>query len=157
MPGTRQMRRPPAQSGAGIGIDTYGGPAIDPTENVLGLVDAESRRQDGLRAAAEAFATSARDAETRRINDLETQRIRYETIIEAMRSAQMTSTSTLLATQLKEVKENISDRVAKLEQFRWESGGKTTARGDVWGYIVGAASLAVAITVVVTFLISHKP
>jgi hypothetical protein len=151
------MRRPQTQSGAGIGVDTYGGPAIDPTENVLALVDAESRRQDGLRHANERFEAAARQAETRRLNDLETQRVRYETIIETMRGAQAFSTSTLLATQLKEVKENISERVAKLEQFRWESGGKTTARGDVWGYIVGAASLAVAITVVVTFLISHKP
>ena len=36
-------------SAAGLGIDAYGNPVIDPTKNVLDLVDAANRRQDDLR------------------------------------------------------------------------------------------------------------
>lgn len=35
----------------GVGIDAQGGPAIDPTKNVLDALDASTRRQDDLRAA----------------------------------------------------------------------------------------------------------
>ena len=43
---------------------------IDPTKNVLDLVQAESRRQDDLRGASDKFNAAMRDAETRRIDEL---------------------------------------------------------------------------------------
>lgn len=33
----------------GVPVDVFGGPTIDPTKNVLDLVEAERRRQDGIR------------------------------------------------------------------------------------------------------------
>jgi hypothetical protein len=39
------------QGRAGIGVDTYGGSTVDPTKNVLDLVEAANQRQDDLRKA----------------------------------------------------------------------------------------------------------
>jgi hypothetical protein len=140
MPNARQTRRPTGSrnsSGAGVGVDFHGGPVIDPTENVLALVDAESKRQD-----------QARLAETRRIDDLATMRDRYEGIIEGMRNNNLM----LLAVQLKETKEDLSKRSSLLEQYRWETGGKSQGVGALAAIILSVvvaiaaiASVAVAI------------
>jgi hypothetical protein len=43
------MAAPKRRQGMGLGVDAAGGPVVDPTENVLALVGAESKRQDDLR------------------------------------------------------------------------------------------------------------
>lgn len=44
------MKNPPADSiGSGIPVDELGGRTVDPTANVLGLVEASNKRQDDLR------------------------------------------------------------------------------------------------------------
>jgi len=49
----------------GIGIDALGGPVIDPTKNVLDLVDAANRRQDDLREMHNRYL----EAEFRRLEE----------------------------------------------------------------------------------------
>jgi len=49
----------------GVGIDATGGPVIDPTKNVLDLVDAANRRQDDLREMHNRFL----EAEFRRLEE----------------------------------------------------------------------------------------
>jgi hypothetical protein len=94
---------------------------IDPTKNVLDLVQAAIRRQDDLR-----------DAETRRINELAMQRRYYEEIIEGMRANSLK----LLAEQLREHKADSGGRTALLEQFRWETGGKGTGVNAAAGWVL---------------------
>lgn len=152
-------------SGAGMGVDTFGGPVIDPTENVLGIIDAESRHRDALRAADnklhdaerlwhEKFQTSMRQAETQRINDLSMVKVRYTSIIEKMRSTFTESNAQSLSVQFKEFKNDLSERIAKLEQFRWESGGTRTGRGEVFAWlfmgIAGGAGLAAVIALFIS-------
>lgn len=141
---------PPRQTDEG-GV----GRVVDPTKNVLDLVQAAIQRQDDLRESEAKFQNAMREAETRRIAELSAQKTTFDLELAKVLRANQDAASTLLATQLKEVKNDLSDRTAKLEQFRWESGGKTTARGDVWGYIVGAVGIAVGITVVVTFVLNN--
>lgn len=153
---SRQTRRPSGkapESGAGMGVDAFGGPAIDPTENVLALVDAESKHRDELRTADNKYQDGMREAETRRVNELAAQKQTFDLELAKVLRANQDAASTLLATQLKEVKNDLSDRTAKLEQFRWETGGKTTGRSDVWGYIVGAASFGAAVATIVSVLL----
>ena len=50
MPNT--IRQPRRGGKAGMGVDSLGGPVIDPTENVISLVEAEAKRQDDLRRAS---------------------------------------------------------------------------------------------------------
>lgn len=109
---------------------------IDPTKNVLDLVRAESVRQDGLR-----------DAETRRINELAAQKQLFDLELARVLRANQDAASLLLATQLKEVKNDLSERTAKLEQFRWETGGSSRSLKEGWGYLIGIAGLALAAAV----------
>ncbi len=168
----------------GIPVDARGNPTIDPTKNVLDLVRAESLRQDGLRDAQkemhghalsmlEKFQNFARDSESKlqtwqrqaesvRIDQLAQLRQVYETRIAEMLAVSVKSTSDLVSTQLVQIQATFNDRVSKLEQFRWESGGSRDRdqdrRGNI-GSVVGIAtlcSLLVSIIVgAVMWLVAH--
>lgn len=110
---------------------------IDPTKNVLDLVKAESRYQDGMRdGLAQLVAAKAEgdrnlqaaktEAEIRRLDQLAAQAKTYETRIAEMLRTSVESTSTLVSTQLLQIQSTFNERVAKLEQFRYESSGKTS-------------------------------
>ncbi len=114
-------------------------PAIDPTKNVLELVDAAVKRQDDLRAA-----------EALRINDLASMRDRYETRISDMLSRQVEHSAILLSTQ-------VNDRLAKLEQFRYESSGRGAGASAVWAYIFAAASFIAAAVATLAFFLKGAP
>jgi hypothetical protein len=138
----------PGERGPGKGIDAQGGPVIDPTKNVLDLAKAESKYQDAMRDASERFMiglreTDARfqnamrdtesriqnwmrDAQDKRIAEIAAQRQFYETRIADLLRTSGESTSALVSTQLVQIQNTFNERVAKLEQFRWESGGKTS-------------------------------
>lgn len=139
---------PPGGSGEGSGVDAFGGPVVDPTKNVLDLVAAESkyqdgqrdaleRYQDGMREAESRFQTAMRDteariqnwmrdAEIRRTGDLASTQRFYETRIADMLRTSVESTSTLVGNQLVSIQNTFNDRVARLEQFRYESSGRTS-------------------------------
>ena len=53
----------------GPGVDAQGNPVFDPTANVISLVEAESRRQDDLRAAAKELS-DVKNAHVKEIGDL---------------------------------------------------------------------------------------
>lgn len=121
----------------GIPVDKRGGPTVDPTKNVLDLVRAESRYQDGMREQSERLLNGLREADARyqdamREKDatlqdrLAAQRLDYEVRIANMLRTSVESTSSLVSTQLVQIQSTFNERVAKLEQFRWESGGKTS-------------------------------
>lgn len=119
----------------GVGVDSRGSAVVDPTENVKALNAAEAKRQDDLRNMEARFQSamremeaklqsSMRDAETRRVNELAAQKQLFDLELARVLRANVDSAALLLSTQLKEVKTDLSDRTAKLEQFRWESGGR---------------------------------
>lgn len=115
-----------AQDRPGIAVDAKGGAVIDPTKNVLDLVEAAIRRQDDLRTAEAKFQNAMRDAETRRLNELNAQKQVFDLELARVLRAGLDASTLLLATQLKEVKTDLADRTSHLEQFRWESGGRQT-------------------------------
>lgn len=128
----------------GIPVDKSGGPTIDPTKNVLDLVRAESKYQDamremlrefedGMRKAAQDVTDSKlklqdwmRDAESKRIDQLAALREGYDKRIADMLRDSVQSTSSLVSTQLVQIQATFDARVSKLEQFRWESGGRSS-------------------------------
>ena len=124
-------------------------PVIDPTKNVLDLVEFERKHRDELRSTDLSHMRDLLAAETRRVNEkAELERLFNLEMAKVLRANQ-DAASTLLATQLKEVKNDLSDRTAKLEQFRWESGGKSQGVGLSAGVVVQTmVSLAAAATVI---------
>jgi hypothetical protein len=122
---------PTPQAGAGVGN------VVDPTQNVRELVLAESKYQDGMREAEAKFQNGMRDAENHRLDDLAKLKARYDKQISDMLSVQVKTTSDLISTQLDKVTTALSaqittltatmnDRIAQLERFRYEMGGRTS-------------------------------
>jgi len=105
------------------------GKVVDPTKNVLDLVQAAIKRQDDLR-----------DAETRRITDLSDQRRYYETVIEGMRNASLA----LLATQVKETKDDLSERITKLEVGNAQTSGRGLGVTAAAGWVMGIVMAVIA-------------
>ena len=133
---TRQKRR-----GATPATRPTPAQVIDPTENVLALVDAETRYLRDMLVAETRRQDDLRHAETRRINDLEVQRVRYETQMGDVLTVQVKTTSDLISAQLDKTTtslgnlittavNSLNDRIALLERFRYEVGGMTTQRGE---------------------------
>jgi uncharacterized protein (DUF3084 family) len=120
------------------------GTPIDPTKNVLDLVQAAIQRQDDLR-----------DAETRRLNELAAQKLMFDLELAKVLRANQDAASTLLATQLKEVKNDLSDRTAKLEQFRWESGGKSQGVSSTGAFLISMLSTVIAVGTLLVLVIRH--
>lgn len=115
------------------------GTPIDPTKNVLDLVQAAIQRQDDMRGA-----------ETRRINELAAQKLTFDLELAKILRANQDAAATLLATQLKEVKNDLSDRTSKLEQFRWEAGGKSQGVNSI--VLAGATVVSILIALAALFI-----
>jgi hypothetical protein len=133
---------------AGHGIDPEGGRVIDPTKNVLDLVKAESKYQDGMRDqlkemhkfaidSSTVFQNYARDtesrmqswmrdSETKRVDQLTTQRADYEKRIADMLAESVKSTQALVSTQLLQIQGAFGERLNKLEEFRLVSQGRSS-------------------------------
>jgi hypothetical protein len=82
-----QPPQPKRGGKAGMGVDALGGPVIDPTENVIALVVAESKRQDDLRQAAKELS-DAKHAHEEEIGKLREQ---YQEKIQRAESGRLDS------------------------------------------------------------------
>jgi hypothetical protein len=120
-------------------------PPIDPTKNVLDLVAAESRYRDAMRIADEKLQDAKRDAETRRQDDLAALKAGFDQTQAAILRTQVADNATLLAGQIDRVTTALSERISKLEQFRYESSGRGLGASAVVSYAIAFGSLAIAI------------
>jgi hypothetical protein len=79
----------PSPSGrAGVPVDTFGGPTVDPTVNVLNLVEAAIQRQDDLRAASERYTKELSDLREKyqeKLADAESKRVDANALAESRR------------------------------------------------------------------------
>jgi len=132
----------------GVGVDRFGNQVIDPTRNVLDLVRAESKYQDGMREWLAKYDSAMLSAESKRLDDLADLRKQYDNQISENLRVQVKTTSELISTQLDKVTTSLSAqitsavsaftnqlsnlsmtlgaRISDLERFRWEVGGKTS-------------------------------
>jgi hypothetical protein len=111
----------------------------DPTKNVEDLVRALEATIEKLRVADAKYRDDLGAAETRRIDQLAAQKLMFDLELAKILRANQDAAANLLATQLKEVKNDLSDRMSKQEQFRWESGGKTQGVNMIGALIIGTS------------------
>lgn len=113
-------------------------PTFDPSKNVLDLVlaavkrlddvmGASVKRQDDLRDAEIKYQNAMREAETRRVNELAAQKQGFDLELARGIRANQDANALLLATSVRELKTDTSDRIAKLEQFANEQRGRSSA------------------------------
>jgi hypothetical protein len=98
----------------------------DPTLNVGNLIEAEGRFQTAMREAESRFQNAMRDKDARYEESMRMAEARRQNDLATLLRLQVDSLAVNLATQFKEGMGGLSERIAKLEQFRWESGGKTS-------------------------------
>lgn len=130
----------------GIGVDSSGSRTIDPTKNVLDLVNAEAQTRDKLRVGDKElvdtkidalkdmfkllsdhvtqFQNAMRDSETRRIDQLAQTRQEFQNTIRDMLAESVRTTSTLVSTQLVQIQATFDTRVSKLEAGAFTQAGK---------------------------------
>jgi hypothetical protein len=110
---------PSAGAGAGVGIDAFGAPVIDPTANVIAILEAAVKRQDDLREAESRhvreiaglradYNMELRQAEIARINA-----IRAVDVAAVQQAAEVSATqATTLAAQVATSAETLRTQVA---------------------------------------------
>lgn len=153
----------------GIGVDAGGAPVIDPTENVLALVDAQARFQREKDADAERYLSAeirhvntyfdmVISAERRRVDDLAALKKDYDKQISETQREQMKTTSDLVSTQLDKVTTSLSEtinktsdnivatlatmnsRLAEVEKFRYDMGGRAAVSDPAMAQIANDLS-----------------
>jgi hypothetical protein len=122
--------------------ETGVGKVVDPTKNVLDLVEAAIRRQDDLREMESRYQNDMRAAETRRVNELAEQKQLFDLETSRVLRLSAEDKSMLLAAQLKEVKTDLQTEIKGLNQFRWETGGRGAGMAAFLGWIVAAVVIA---------------
>jgi hypothetical protein len=140
---------PPTRESAmmrGIPVDSLGGPTIDPTKNVLDLVEAQNKYHEAMRLALEktlnneigslkelfktisdnvsSFQNAQVASETRRIDQLAVTRQEYQNTIRDMLAESVRTTSQLVSTQLVQIQATFDTRVSKLEAGAFTQAGK---------------------------------
>jgi hypothetical protein len=130
-----------------------GPPPIDPTKNVLDLVAAESRYRDAMRIADEKLQDAKRDGETRRADDLAAERERSNRAQAEILRTQVMDNATLLASQIDKTTSILSERISKLEQFRYESSGRGLGASAVFTM---AIAVVMAAATIITLIIKFK-
>ena len=79
------------------------------------------------------------------LNELAAQKLTFDFEMSRVLRANQDATATLISTSLQEVKNDLSERMSKQEQFRWESGGKQQGIGSLAATAFSVISLAIAL------------
>ena len=143
-----------ARSGPEVGQHVLPTP-IDPTKNVLDLVFAESKYQNGMREKDEKYQNDMRVAESKRQDDLAALRVMYGNQMSEVLTVQVKTTSDLISTQLDKVTSalglqitssvnSLLERIGQLERFRWEVGGRTSVQDPAMASAITAMANAIA-------------
>lgn len=154
----------------GLPADSSGGPTVDPTRNVLDLVQAAVNRLDDLRAAEtkrvdekiklekshvrelmklrETHAENLREAEAKRIDAIRLVDVNALTSANeraasqaSIVATQVSNTAATVAAQIDQLTRMLSDRIAAVEKSQYEGVGKGSGLNAGWGYLLGAAGL----------------
>jgi len=156
---------------AGVGVDAMGGAVIDPTENVLDLVEAAVRRQDDLRAAAEKlydtevkhlnhmaelraeFSKELRELESKRVDanrqvDVLAAKTEAAGVLAAVQTLAATTASTAetLRNTLASTLAAVNERIAALEKSSYTGAGK--GAGEEATRAASRATIAAVVSII---------
>jgi hypothetical protein len=158
------------QQRPGLGVDSKGGAVIDPTANVLQLVEAAISRQDDLRDSFEKlvqaklehlkdvgnlraeFSKEIRYLETERVNavrqvDVSAVKTESERALIAIQTlaAQTATDAQAIAKQTAEDRRQLMEQIAALQKSSYEGAGKGSGLNAMWGYVAGGIGLILSI------------
>lgn len=152
---------------AGIGVDTFGGPIVDPTANVTALNVASNKRQDDLREMESAhvrelmamraiFNEELRKAESARIDairavDVAAVQRAAEVAAEAVQTlaAQVPITAEAVRTSLAAALNPILNDIAELRKVQYEQQGQRAAVSETRTGTMQSWQVAAVVTAIV--------
>jgi hypothetical protein len=127
------MSQPPDRDGHGV--DAAGGPVIDPTANVLSLVEAAIKRIDDLFEAGVKRLDERIGAEADKSTALRAQRDLYEARIDNMQADYQKQIASILERQtdksasvLADAVNKATERLAVVEKNQYQTGGQASVR-----------------------------
>jgi|ERR1019366_1937973 hypothetical protein len=118
------------------------------SEYAVQLSIAEAKRIDAIRAVDVQAVAVASDRAAAQALVLASQ---VASSAETLRTL-VAATAQTVAKQLADVSSGINDRISALEKSQYENSGQSKGGKDVWGYIVAAVAVVIA---VVSFLLPH--
>lgn len=154
----------------GLGVDFAGNPVIDPTENVLALVAAETKRQDDLRELTTGHLreiSALRAAHEQDLRRLETDRLdairrvdqanvntaaeRTLAAVQTLAATTASNADTLRQSWESTVK-GLTERIAALEKSSYKGEGKGSGISASWGALLGVVTLIVMLLGIGSFV-----
>jgi cobalamin biosynthesis Mg chelatase CobN len=177
-----EERPRPGSANPGLGVDSEGNPVLDPTKNVLDLVEAAIKRQDDLREAESRhvrevaslraeYQAELRQAETDRINAIravDVQAVQQAATVaetratalanqvaasaEAMRS-QVAAAAGAAATSLAAALEPVQKDIADLRRAQYEAQGQKTQVVEARSQMGGTTTVIAAVIAAMVFLV----
>ena len=132
---------------------------IDPTANVLKLVEEAVRRIDDLQKAFNSRQEDLRNSEIKRMEDIMDLRCAYEeklrvaeaerlnsiravdTAAISLNNERVISQAQAIATQSNNIHNAITDRISALEKQAYVVTGKDTGIKNVWAYLVAGVGV----------------
>ncbi len=109
--------------------------------------EADTKRLSDLREVDTRRSGELREAETRRVNELAQQKQAFDLELARINKSSLDSSALLLASAVKELKTDFSDRTAKLEQFANEQRGRSSAGSETWALIGVLVAIVVMLMV----------
>lgn len=155
-------------------------PLIDPTANVIKLVEETVKRFDDLRKKESMFIEKLRETDIKRLDDLriaesksnETLRVLVETtarnIAESLKSTENSLSNRILSVEKAQYenkgKEGMSEpmmrelviEVKKLAEYKSDNVGITKGRLDMWGWVIAAVMLLLYIGNIIISLYKYS-
>lgn len=156
--------------------ETGVGKVVDPTKNVLDLVEAGNKYQDDMRQAVASRLDQRIDALTHENDALRLQREGYESRIAVLLSTQTDKNASILASAVERLSNVTNERLSLLERNQYMSAGQAIIRDPAisealdrvklgegrqaglsmaGAFVIGAAVLLSALIAVVTFAITN--
>lgn len=148
-----------ANTPPGPGVDASGQAVVDPTANVLWVIESETRRQDDLRQAAERLADAERrhagdlrEAESKRVDAL---RAGDQAAIVAL-AAQVAATAEAMRVSAAAQADQFTKALAEVQRWQYgQQGGSAQVQEsrDASLSLTSVLSLAVAVLAVVASVV----
>jgi len=152
MTGTQRTKRTGRRvidtTSTGIPVDASGGPTIDPTANVLNLVEAAIQRQDDLRNLTERYAKDLSDLRERyqeKLAEAESKRVDANALAESRRIDALLAASqnavTLASIEGKGTAAALAERVDASAKALAQGSGRDLGMGMGMKMVIGFVAL----------------
>jgi len=153
-------RKKTDNSSPGAGVDASGNPVLDPTANVLGLVEAANKRTDDLALLRDKLL----DEKERRLSELEIKDAAHAEAMGNLREKYAKELGDKVAGHRDQLYEGLmkqitelTARIGPLEKASYENTASKSGVASAWGALLGGAGLIGTLIMIGLFVFTGHP